>query len=183
MCMLPALGSRAPSFATDYDPLSSIKAKTERLDAQPPDWWTPRGDPLRQVAHYPVTSSQSEWAEAILALDQLVVEGFRATKLRGIARSLGAVPDKAWGSIKLLTECLEHAGAIDDRARVAMQPLRDLHHLRTVTKGHAAKGEKSNAASDALREQGTFRAHFESLAAGCDNALQTIIETLDPSPS
>ena len=166
-------------FSTDYDPLPSIKAKTERLDAQRPNWWTPRGVPLRQVVHYPITSSQSEWAEAILALDQLVVEGFRATELRVIARSLGAIPDKKWESIKLLTECLEHAGASADHARAAIQPLRDLHRLRTVTKGHAAKDEKSNAARHALREHGTFRAHFESLAAGCDNALQTILETLD----
>ena len=170
-------------FATDYDPLSSIKAKTERLDTHPPDWWTPRGDPLRQVVHYPVTSSQSEWAEAILALDQLVVEGFRTSKLRGITHSLGAAPDKEWGSIKLLTECIEHSGATAEQAHAAMQPLRDLHRLRTVTKGHAAKGEKSHAASDALREQGTFRSHFESLATGCDHALQTVIEALDPTPA
>ena len=76
-----------------------------------------------------------------------------------------------------------HAGASADHARAAIQPLRDLHRLRTVTKGHAAKDEKSNAASHALREHGTFRAHFESLAAGCDNALETILETLDPSPA
>ena len=170
-------------FATDYDPLSSITAKTERLDEQSPHWWTPRGRTLRQVVHYPVTSSQSEWAEAILALDQLVVEGFRATELRGIAHSLGAVPDKKWGSIKLLTECLEHAGATAEQARASMQPLRDLHRLRTVTKGHATKGEKSNAASDALREHGSFRDHFESLAAGCDRALQTVIDALNPTPA
>ena len=140
-------------FHTDYDPFSSIKAKTERLDAQPPDWWVPRGDASRQVVHYPVTSSRSEWGEAILALDQLVVEGFRTTKLRGIACSQGAVPDKNSGSIKLLTECLERAGATTDQARAATQPLRDLHRLRTVTKGHAAKGEKATAAKDALRER------------------------------
>ena len=126
---------------------------------------------------------QSEWAEAILALDQLVVEGFRATKLQDIAESLGAVPDKKWASINLLTACLEHGGAAAEQARAAMQPLHHLHRLRTVTKGHATKGEKSNATSDALREHGSFRAHFESLAAGCDNALQTILDAFDPSPA
>ena len=91
----------------------------------------------------------------------------------------GSVPGTTLGPGALLTECLEHRGATAEQAH----PLRHLHRLRTVTKGHAATGEKSNAASNALREHGSFRAHFESLAAGCDNALQTILDALDSSPA
>ena len=63
------------------------------------------------------------------------------------------------------------------------QPLRNLHRLRTVTKGHAAKDEKSHAARDALREHGSLRTHFDNLAAGCDRALRTVVDALDPTPA
>ena len=168
-------------FSTEYDPLASVKALTERLDQQQPDWWIPRTSTLRQAVHYPVTTSQSEWADALLALDQLVVEGFRATVLRRIALARGADPDKQWGSIKLLTECLKHGGATPNQAHAAMEPLRDIHRLRTVTKGHATRDAKANAASDALREHGTFHAHFKSLTTVCDHALKLIIDALDPT--
>ena len=168
-------------FSTEYDPLASVKALTQRLDQQPPDWWTPRTRDLRERVHYPVTTSQSEWADALLALDQLVVEGFRATVLRRIAHSRGADPDKKWGSIKLLTECLEHGGSTPNQAQAAMQPLRDLHRLRTVTKGHATRDAKANAASDALREHGSFRTHFRNLTTRCHDALKIIIDALDPT--
>lgn len=168
-------------FSTEYDPLASVKALTERLDRQQPDWWNPRTSALRERVHYPVTTSQSEWAEALLALDQLVVEAFRPTVLRRVAQSRGAHPDKQWGSLKLLTECLEHGGATPDQARAATQPLRDLHRLRTVTKGHAASHAKADAVTEALREHGTFRAHFASLTTRCHDAMKIIIDALDPT--
>lgn len=91
-------------FSTEYDPLASVKTLTERLDQQQPDWLLPGQTPCASVSTNPVTTSQTEWAEALLALDQLVVEGFRPTFLRHVAQSRGADPDKQWGSIKLLTE-------------------------------------------------------------------------------
>ena len=166
-------------FPLQYDPLPAIKAKIEHLDDQSPAWWVHRGEALPQVVHYPVTTSQSEWADAILALDQLVVEGFRATELRRIAISLGATPDKEWQSIKLLEVCLQGVGFSAQEAKEAIQPLRDLHRLRSVIKGHATKAGKTDAANDAIRTHSTFHAHFESLAAACDRALQTVVATLD----
>ena len=124
-------------FPLQYDHLPAIKAKIEHLDDQSPAWWVHRGEALPQVVHYPVTTSQSEWADAILALDQLVVEGFRATELRRIAISLGATPDKEWQSIKLLEVCLQGVGSSAQEAKEVIQPLRDLHRLRSVIKGHA----------------------------------------------
>jgi hypothetical protein len=58
------------------------------LDERPPPWWQPRGDILRKAVRYPVTTSISEWGDEVLALDQLINEGFLVTPLRNLAKSL-----------------------------------------------------------------------------------------------
>ena len=63
-----------------------------------------RGDALRKAVHNPVTSSVNEWSDEILALDQLINEGFLLGPLRAVARSLGATPQDDWRQFKLLEE-------------------------------------------------------------------------------
>jgi hypothetical protein len=125
-------------FHTDYDSLNSLKRKVHALDKSPPSWWSPRGEELARVAHYPAIAASSEWANEILALDQLVIEGFRAKELRNLAGTLGRSTDPAWGSLKLIEECLVGAGVDHEDAGRILDPLRTLHELRTVVKGHAA---------------------------------------------
>ena len=165
-------------FYTAYDPLDAVKRITESLDEKPPVWWNPRGPELRTCVHYPVTTSESEWAEAILGLDQLVVEGFRPKCLRNIARSMGGSPDKQWKLLKLLEYCLELNGLSELAAKTIIKPLRDAHQYRNVLKGHAARDKRRDASSGALEAHGTFRAHFEDLTARCNTALREIVGTL-----
>ena len=71
------------AFATDfegqfydaYDPLSSLKYKLEKINREKVGWWTLRTDDLTEKVQYPYTSSRDEWADEILNLDQLIVEG------------------------------------------------------------------------------------------------------------
>jgi hypothetical protein len=162
-------------WSTDYDALRVVRHKVKRLDELSPDWWNPRGDELASAVHYPVTTSQAEWSEAILALDHLVVEGFQETSLRRLVEALGRVAEERWRSLKLLEEYLIGKGVAAGDAEAAVKNLKRLHDLRTIVKGHAAPLKKAAASDAALRDYETYHAHFESLAAGCDSALTTVM--------
>lgn len=165
-------------FHTDYDPLNSLKRKVYALDKSPPAWWLRRGEDLATVTHYPATASSDEWANEILALDQLVVEGFKTRELRTLAATLRRSADPTWGSLKLIEECLIGAGVDQEDARRTVEPLRTLHELRNIMKGHAAPEKRRQSEKEATSAHGSFRAHFADLAAQCDDALEAITEKL-----
>ena len=166
------------AFSKEYDPLQSVKHKVEALDNEAPPWWNPRGKELTRVVHYPVTNSIAEWADSILALDQLVVEGFREKALKGLASSMGLPVNKTWRSINLLQACLVGKGIKEDKAKAAAGALRTVHDLRTILRGHAAPAKKAAEAKRARKTHGNFRAHFTALAAECDRALRLVMEKL-----
>jgi hypothetical protein len=166
---------------TEYDGLNALKFKIIRLDETAADWWLPRGEKLALAVHSPATTSSTEWANEILALDQLVVEGFRSKPLKALARQLGRTPQPEWQSLKLLEECLIGSGLDKVEAAEAIAPLRALHELRTVVKGHAAPEKKQAREKQAIAEFGSFRAHFMKMAADCDAALEVVIQKLKPA--
>jgi hypothetical protein len=86
--------------------------------------------------------------------------------------------EQQWQSLKLLEECLAGAGLDEDEARATITPLRTLHELRSVLKGHAAPARRSVLEKQARAEFGSFRAHFADLAGQCDSALEVIIAKL-----
>ena len=165
-------------FHTDYTPLNSLKRKVHALDKSPPSWWLPRGDELARVTHQPATASSGEWANEILALDQLVVEGFKVSELRSLAERFGRSTDRTWGSLKLIEESLIGAGVDQEDAKRIVAPLRTLHELRTVMKGHAAPEKRRAFEKQAIAVHGSFLAHFVDLAAKCDDALDVIVGKL-----
>jgi hypothetical protein len=168
-------------WSTDYDPLRAVKRKVERLDVASPDWWKPRGKEVARAVHCPVTGAEAEWAEAILALDQLIIEGFQDGPLKKIAFEMGRPLEKEWRSLKLMEECLLGKGAAEDEAKVAVDALRTVRDLRTTVKGHAAPRKKADAVKKAQTAYGSFRAHFEALAAACDDALGLIMIRMNVS--
>jgi hypothetical protein len=160
---------------TGYDALNSLKRKIKTLDERHPAWWQARGHELAKGVHYPATTSSSEWADEILALDQLVVEGFRVKELRHLAQKLGRKTDKDWKSLKLLEECLVGSGMDADESKQATSALRKLHEMRSFVKGHSAAGKRRELEKRAVADFGSFRAHFTDLAARCDRSLQEIV--------
>ena len=165
-------------FSKEYDPVEALKHKVEFLDAESPEWWEPRGRGLARVVHEPLTSSDAVWADSILALDQLVVEGFKVKALRQLARAMDVEVEKAWASIKLLEACLVGCGVSANQAESAGKALHTIHHLRSIVKGHAAPKKKAKEVQAALSAHGSFRGHFRALAADCDKALGVVIENL-----
>jgi hypothetical protein len=151
------------------------------LDELAPSWWQKRGEHLRKTVHNPATTSPAEWADAILALDHLVNEGFVLKALRASLRERGIEVEKDWKSFKAIEELLKAGSIDDDDARMAVGAFRTLRELRNVLKGHAAAEKRRELERDARSKFGSFRAHFEYLAENVDSALSLVQRVLAPS--
>jgi hypothetical protein len=104
-----------------------------------------------------------------------VVEGFVATELRKIAVAAGVKIDTSWQSLKLVQEILRTRDSLT--ADNIIEPLRELHHLRSKVPGHHT-GERAKLEAGALREHGSLTAHFRALCTRCDEAFDVVIATL-----
>ncbi|MBA0228174.1 hypothetical protein D7U89_22285 [Stenotrophomonas maltophilia] len=164
------------NWSSDYDPLQALKRKIRQLDDNPPAWWKARGDELINAVRYPATDSVSEWGDEILALDQLLVEGFLTKPLQKIAMDAGREIDKQWQSIRLLQDYLHAQGLEPEEARAALEPLARLHKLRSILKGHGAPSERAAASKSARTDHGTLRGHFSALASQCDAAFISVLK-------
>ncbi len=170
-------------FFEGYDPLESLKRLTDQLHSQDVPWWKLRSERLVQLVHYPVTRSSEEWADELMALDKLLVEGFEERWLRRKAEELGRSPKMQTRSLKLIEECLIGLGFEEDHARQIMSPLHDVHNLRSELKGHATGNEARRIRAAAISKRGTYRKHFEALCAGCDESLRQVSKALGVSLS
>jgi hypothetical protein len=166
------------SWDTDYNPLLSLKSKIRMLDDRQPEWWSPRGEALMDSVLAPATDSPKEWGDEIMALDQVLVEGFLDKPLRAAAKAKGRVLEDGWRSLKLLYEILVGNGMNPTDAKQLMEPLKKLHDLRTEIRGHATNEKKEVAIREVRSTHGNFRAHFFNLAKGCDKALDKVLEVL-----
>ncbi len=173
----------ARAFKTDFegefykveDLLESLKHKLYELNEMNVEWWVLRDSHALDKVHYPYTTSKDEWAEEILNLDQLLIEGFEEKWLRRKAQGLGRTPDDRFRSLKLIEECLVGVGFDEDHAREILRPFHDVHNLRSKLKGHTSGQEAAQIRKGALKDFGSFRKHFENLCTRCDESLETII--------
>lgn len=162
-------------FYEEYDPLPSLKGKLEDLHRMNLGWWTLRNDNTLRKVHYPYTASRDEWAEEILNLDQLLIEGFEEKWLRNKVKELGRNPEKELRALKLIEECLIALGFEEDHAHQIMSHFHLVHNLRSILKGHTWGGEAEKVRKDALKDFGSFRNHFAQLCTDCDESIEIII--------
>ncbi|WP_175700352.1 hypothetical protein [Burkholderia ambifaria] len=165
-------------FSSEYDPLSRMKFKIGKLNAAPPDWWQPRSEGHMDAARYPATDSVLEWANEIMAFDQVLVEGFQVKPLRKLLESTGRKAEANWGSLRMVAELAVVSGMTVDEAKALLTPLSRLHALRSILKAHSSVEEKDKEARQARAAHGTFRAHFKDLTAQCDRSFDEIMRIL-----
>ncbi|PCI64153.1 MAG: hypothetical protein COB38_13000 [Gammaproteobacteria bacterium] len=165
-------------FYEGYDPLPSLKHKLEVLHTQSAEWWVLRDESAPDKVHYPYTESKDEWAEEILNLDQLLVEGLQEKWLRKKAKELGCKPDDRLRALKLLEIILVAIDFNQDHAREIMTPFHVVHNLRSLLKGHTSGTEAEKERKKALKEHGNFRKHFEKISADCDETIKIIGKAL-----
>lgn len=164
---------------SDYVPLASLKYVLNELNRERVPWWKPRSEKLFEQLQYPTTGSADEWANELLKLDQLVVEGFDPKWLRNSAQALGRSPDPSFGSLRLVEECLIGLTFTEQNARKALEPLRAAHELRSKMKGHATSAEAVAATrKQILMQHGSYKEHFEALCRQCDESVRIITEAL-----
>lgn len=162
-------------WATAYDPLNALKRTIHKLDRSPPEWWNPRGEALSHATRYPATDSPKEWADEIMALDQLLVEGFVVKPLRVLAEAAGRKLDPNWGTLKVMQEVLVAKGRSEIEAKAVVAPMQKVHGLRTEVKGHGTTDKRRKAEIDARTKHGSFRSHFTQLAAECEKAFNEVL--------
>ncbi|MCC6351505.1 MAG: hypothetical protein IT202_03245 [Fimbriimonadaceae bacterium] len=162
----------------EYDPLPSLKDVLAELQAESCPWWRSKGEALFERSHYPITESPDEWADELMALDQLLVEGLEVKWLRNKATELKRKVDVKLGSIKLIEECLIGIGFEEPSAREAVHPIAEVHGLRSKLKGHAHGAEAVEIRRAALAKHGSLRAHFRDLVGKCNEAVRLIRKNL-----
>lgn len=165
-------------FSSEYDPLYLLKYKVGNLNAAPPEWWQPRSEAHINAARYPATDSTLEWANEIMAFDQLLVEGFQLKPLRKMLEAKGKKGETSWASLRVIAEILVASGQTVDGAKAILTPLSRLHALRSILKAHSSVEDKDKEERQARSVHGTLRAHFKDLAGQCDKSFDTILLAL-----
>jgi hypothetical protein len=162
---------------SDYAPVASLKYVLNELNRERVPWWKPRSEKLFEQLHYPTTGSADEWANELLKLDQLVIEGFDAKWLRNRAQALGRSPEPSFGSLRLVEECLTGLTFTEQNAKKVVEPLKAAHELRSKVKGHASSAEAVAAIrKQVLTQHGSYKQHFEALCGQCDESMRIITE-------
>jgi hypothetical protein len=166
-------------FYEEYDPLPSLKYKLERFSSDKVSWWVLRDRDAPDKVHYPFTNSKDEWAEEILNLDQILVEGFEEKWLRKKAKALGCNPDDKLRALKLLELILTAKGFESEHAKEIMAPFHVVHNLRSILKGHTSGTEAEIERKNALGSYGSFRKHFEKICGDCDESIEIVSKALE----
>ncbi len=165
-------------LSTEDDPLAELKWHVQSLDHDPPAWWQPRGGALVEDVLCPATDSPKEWADAILALDQLVIEGFFTREFRSIIKANDGTFEKDWRSLKLLEVILSITEYTEEQAKNLVSPLKELHGLRVLVKAHSNTKGKQEAVSNARKNYGTLRKHFQELAGRIRDSVKEVVSIL-----
>ena len=145
-----------------------------RLSTSAAPWWNLKASDLPSRVHYPVTDLSEEWANEIMALDKLLVEGFETGWLKTKASELDTTALPTDGSLVLTQWCLRGLGFDEQRAKNIVAPLRELHNLRSKLKGHVAGTGAEELRQRALDLHGTYRKHFQDLCSRADTAMREL---------
>lgn len=162
-----------------YDALPSLKHRLREIAKAGAGWWVLGDEKLIDKVQYPATASRDEWAEEVLGLDQLLVEGFDQKWLKTKATELGEAPDARLRQLKLIECCLQRLDFEEEHAHEIMTPFHDLHNLRSLVKGHRTGSDAEAAAKSALTEFESYRNHFRDLCQRLDESLAIISEAFE----
>jgi hypothetical protein len=164
-------------FVTFQSPRSGVLSILQRWQVRGVAWWTLRAEDLLHRANPPITASKDEWAEAVMDLSKLVVEGFEVKPLRAALTSVGETFDVVKDQSVALLEKLVAAKGGDPGVLVG---LRRVQHIRSKVKGHAGSSEGKTLAQEALSEHGTYGEHFKHICELIVQDLERIESVLKP---
>ena len=138
-------------------------------------WWEWRDEREPARLTVPRTGSRDEWANAIVALNRGLIEGFNEKRLKELLKDRNCHYEPNDKSIRLLERLVQHHGTVSKDWRLTM--LRCVHKLRSVAGKVHATGEKGvTIAKEIIAEHDTFAAHFEWVCGELVRELE-LIET------
>ena len=160
----------------DATPREKLVITLQRWSKSKVAWWTWHAEGAPELLVVPRTGSRDEWARAVGALSNGVVEGFVVKELRRTLRDEGTEFDKEWKSIALLERILAVRGIAAPDGRLTF--LREVREGRNVSGVHATGVKKHELATTILDQHGTYAAHFEYLCEGLANELALVEQAL-----
>ncbi len=156
---------------TDFaDPLQDIRHTLWRWFQSNSGWWKPRDETLLERITKPRTTSRDEWAEAFADLSKLIVEGLQVKFLRDRLGERNLTFGNDEKSLVLIERLLVPGRRLEG--------LRTVQLIRSKNRAHAAGSEAAELADRALREHGTYSAHFEHVCGSVAEEFQLVEEVL-----
>ena len=159
---------------TTHSPLQSLKKvleifpQNEKAGRPSQIWAMPSVPNTRDLKflNYIVTESQKEWEDQILALGQILGDGFARKNINAIADAMGCRNEKM-GPIKQLGLILEK-GEIADWDKI-IGPIVEAWDLRSKTVAHPGRA----------RPKGDLKAHYKELLSRCDESMRELARLVE----
>lgn len=161
---------------TFMEPLRKILLIVKRWHDQKVEWWKLRDERLLERINTPLSASRDEWAEAIMDLAKLIVEGFETKPIRAQLDAAQVSYNKEDKTIALLEKVLNKCETSGEMNRLV--GLRVVQQLRSKAKGHVGGIEADQLAQDALTQHETFGNHFRHTCTQVSNELEIIEQHL-----
>lgn len=187
----PKGGISCRAYKTDFlaewdrepEPLRDLKyllnefPSAKEKDKVVPVWQKPTGADARLAdqVHYPTGNVRQVWETDIIKLDKLVIEGLNLKHLRQIANSLD-IRDEKLGSILLLQNVLSALSIADDLVAAVIDPLYELHDLRSKFASHRAGTDADQVAKDLRRKHQSLANHFRDLVVRIYEGLSILAD-------
>jgi len=159
------------SFDMTPDGLRWLKSTLDDLGRRQPTWFTLHEKTLVGQLHYPLTTSNKTWNDALIGIAKCVVEGLKKSFFETAAKALGRVGEPGWGSLKWVREYLIGKQVDADRIDELVSPLVETQRLRSKLSAHAAGNEAATIRKELLKEFGSPKAHIEDLATKLRESL------------
>ena len=151
---------------SDPDPLENILFIMRRWNESDLAWWKLRETGLLERVSTPRTCSRDQWAGAFKDLSKLIIEGFQVKAIRARLKKMNITFEEDEKSLALLERLL------DDKPR--LDGLRTVQLIRTKNSAHSGGSVAVDLANNALREHGTYSAHFENVCRAVADELKLI---------
>lgn len=180
----PKTGISQRAYVNDFkgewveitDPVHRIKTLLGRWREEKVLWWTLRDEAAISHLTTPRTSSRDEWARAFTNLSKLIIEGFRVKVIRAHLSEMGVKWTKEEGSLALLQRALSYAARSTPNPEI--EGLRAVQRIRSKVDAHVRGTESDHLSRDAIREHGTYTAHFEHVCRMLLDELEQIERSL-----
>ena len=159
------------------DPLGRIKVILDRWGESSVSWWKLRDAASARRVTTPLTDSMDEWAQGLQGLATLIIEGFEIKAIRNKLGEMGLTWRNEEKSLALLERVL--FGEAPVGGTQSLGGLRLVQRVRSKVGAHARGSEAQEIADSAIREQGSYTAHFKEVCRTIEVEMEYIEQAFD----